>query len=176
MRTKVPVRTKAPMRDTVLTREITDDDWDAILELESGAYQESGLSEGRAALQSRHRASPETCFVLDSDRGVVGYALALPYPVCRFPDLGQREEAAFTSPNLHLHDLVVAEELRGKGLATVLLRRLTATALARTHRRISLVAVGDSEKFWSAHGYRPLPGVAVPSDYGANAVYMSKVL
>ncbi|MGI5346988.1 GNAT family N-acetyltransferase [Streptomyces sp. CA-250714] len=157
-------------------RRIVDRDWDAIVELERDAYAALGLSEGRAALQSRASASPGTCFALDVGCRTAGYVLALPYPAFRYPDLERTEDAAvFSAGNLHLHDIVVARPLRRRGLARHLLHHLTRTARARGDERISLVAVGGSARFWSARGFVPHPGVVPPgSGYGTDAVYMSK--
>ena len=168
-------------------RPIADDDWESIAELEFTTYSELGLSEGRAALESRARRSPETSFVLELDRKVAGYVVALPYPSLQYPDLHRpEEEFALTAEgtadecggvNLHLHDLVVAEGVRGRGLAKLLLRRLESIAIqGRRFATISLVSVGDSEGFWAAAGYRPQREVGTPEGYGSQSVYMSKAL
>ncbi|MEU9888861.1 GNAT family N-acetyltransferase [Sphaerisporangium sp. NPDC051011] len=161
------------MSHDVRVRQISDGDWDGIAALEADVYTGAGLSEGRAVLESRAVPSPGTCFLLECGRRPAGYVLALPYPMFRCPDLAREEERAFRSRNLHLHDLVIAEAFRGRGLARRLLRHLQAAARAKTYERISLVAVADSEPFWSAHGYRPHPDVGLPGGYGAHAVYMS---
>jgi len=157
-------------------RHIADDDWDSIVALEAGAYTDCGLSEGLAALESRASASPATCFVLDVDRQTVGYVLALPYPAFRYPDLTRPETTGFRSDNLHLHDLVIAGRFRGQGLAKHLLHHLVTAAGSRQHNRISLIAVGGSDSFWSANGYRAHHEVALSSSYGEKAVYMSKAV
>ncbi|MCI3275124.1 GNAT family N-acetyltransferase [Streptomyces cylindrosporus] len=160
--------------DGVRIRHLADADWDAVVELESHAYAALGLSEGRAALRSRADASPETCFVLDVGGQPAGYLLALPYPPFKYPDLERSEPAgARATRNLHLHDLVVTERLRGRGLGQCLLEHLSLAAGARGFERISLIAVGRSERFWSARGFTAYPGIA-PGGYGANAVYMSR--
>jgi ornithine decarboxylase len=155
-------------------RPIFDGDWDSIVALESGVYAKSELSEDRAALESRGRASPSTSFVLDDGERIVGYLLALPYPMFRYPDLTRVEGDVVASDNLHLHDLVIGDDFRGNGFARRLLRQLTETAGSQGYERISLVAVGGSDSFWSAHGYRAHPEVTLPGSYGANAVYMSR--
>ncbi|MEU1341223.1 GNAT family N-acetyltransferase [Streptomyces sp. NPDC005827] len=174
--------------DGVGIRPITDADWDAIAAMESRAYTQLGLSEGQAALRARADASPETCFVLDVDARPAGYVLALPYPPFSYPGLERAEGVeraegfvrAERSPvpahrprNLHLHDIVVAERLRGGGLGQRLLHHLTLTAGSRGFERISLIAVGRSEPFWTRRGFTAYPGIA-PGGYGANAVYMSR--
>ncbi|MER6530164.1 GNAT family N-acetyltransferase [Streptomyces sp. NPDC001508] len=154
-------------------RAIADADWPHVAALEADTYAGSSLTEGRAALESRGRASPGTCFVLDLDGRIAGYVLALPYPMFRYPDLTRPERLTHHSRNLHLHDLAVAEPLRGRGLGRRLLARLTAVAAARRYERISLVAIDGMEGFWRAHGYRTHHGVHVPPGYGEDAVYMS---
>ncbi|MGI5452627.1 GNAT family N-acetyltransferase [Streptomyces sp. CA-249302] len=160
--------------ESVCVRGITDADWDAVVLMESRAYAGLGLSEGREALRSRADASPDTCFVLDVGAQPAGYLLALPYPAFRYPDLERSEPVgAHATRNLHLHDLVIAERLRGRGLGQRLLDHLSLAAGSRGFERISLIAVGRSERFWSARGFTPYPGVS-PGGYGANAVYMSR--
>ena len=161
------------MGHVVRIRTIADPDWPGVAALEAGAYADSSLSEGRAVLESRGRASPGTCFVLDLDGRVAGYVLALPYPMFRYPDLARPEEVTFRSRNLHLHDLVIAEGLRGRGLGRRLLRHLTAVAGASGYERMSLIAVDGMETFWRANGYRAHREVELPPGYGGNAVYMS---
>ncbi|MGW4023149.1 GNAT family N-acetyltransferase [Streptomyces sp. NPDC005009] len=136
-------------------------------------YAPASLSEGAEALRSRGRASPKTCFVLETGDRVAGYVLALPYPRLRYPDLTRPEERAYDSRNLHLHDLVIADDLRGRGLGSRLLRHLTAVARRSSYERISLVAVGGTAGFWAGHGYRPEPGAELHGGYGDGAVYMS---
>ncbi|WP_042402277.1 GNAT family N-acetyltransferase [Streptacidiphilus carbonis] len=170
------------MAEELSIRRIRPDDWDGIVALESRAYAPLGLSEQRAALESRARASPATCFVVEFEsraplrRRVAAYALALPYPRFRYPGLGEPEQEAFRAGNLHLHDLVVAEELRRRGLAARLLARLEVVARTQRHRHVSLVAVAGSESFWSRHGFAVHRDVAAERHYGARAVYMSKPL
>ncbi|MET4656893.1 diaminopimelate decarboxylase/predicted N-acetyltransferase YhbS [Streptomyces sp. PvP037] len=158
----------------VRVRRIAEDDWPRIAALEAEVYAPAALSEGLEALRSRGRASPETCFVLETGARVAGYVLALPYPRHRWPELSRPEERAYDSRNLHLHDLVIADDLRGRGLGSRLLRHLTATAGRSAFERISLVAVGGTEGFWAGHGYRPDPAAGPPGSYGEGAVYLSR--
>ncbi|MFF2524002.1 GNAT family N-acetyltransferase [Streptomyces liangshanensis] len=184
------------MSHDVRIRPISPEDWDGIVALEAGAYTALGLSEERDALESRVRASPATCFALDAGQGPVGYALAgyvlaLPYPEHGYPDLTRAEETTTAAPhdrgdgrngrdrgdrNLHLHDLVIDERLRGRGLARTLLRHLLATARSEGYERISLIAVNGSDTFWAANGFAPHEGVAPEEGYGPGAVYMSRAV
>ncbi|WP_308117296.1 GNAT family N-acetyltransferase [Streptomyces fuscigenes] len=171
-----PSRPSRPLHQGVRIRHLTDDDWTAVVDLEFRTYDPAGLSEGRAALESRVSASPSTCFVLDVDRRLAGYVLALPYPEHAYPELAEADPTAFESGNLHLHDMVVADSLRGRGLGRHLLRHLSATALTRGFRRISLVAVGGSDTFWAGNGFVAQRDVVPSGGYGPDAVYMSRAV
>ena len=153
-------------------RPIDAGDWSTIAELEAAEYAPRGLSESRAALESRW--AKETSFVLDGGERLGGYVLALPYPPNRFPDPGRPETTAYHSANLHLHDIVVSAELRGRGWGTRLLRHLTDAARSFRYERISLIAVDGAAGFWSTRGFRAHPEVTLPAGYGPGAVYMSR--
>ncbi|MFI6049473.1 GNAT family N-acetyltransferase [Streptomyces violascens] len=155
----------------VAVRPLAERDWDAIVALEAGAYAQDGLSEGREALKSRCAAG--TCFVLEHEGRVGGYLLALPYPPFTSPDLSRAEDADHPSRNLHAHDLVIAEHLRGRGLGPRLLAHLLAVARELAYDRISMVAVRGAHVLWAQLGYRAHPEVGLPASYGTNAVYMS---
>ncbi|WP_316525530.1 GNAT family N-acetyltransferase [Kitasatospora brasiliensis] len=157
-------------------RLLREEDWDGVVALEERAYAASGLSEGREALRSRHRASPDTCFVLEHAGGLGGYLLALPYPLFRCPDLSRSEDGGVHSTNMHAHDLVIAEELRGRGLSQRMLRHLEHTARAGGYRTASLVAVRGSHVLWTPLGYRARPEIDLPESYGTRAVYMAMPL
>ncbi|MFI2609145.1 GNAT family N-acetyltransferase [Kitasatospora sp. NPDC018619] len=160
-------------------RLLREEDWDEVVALEERAYAASGLSEGREALRSRHAASPDTCYVLEHPGGLGGYLLALPYPLYRCPDLSRSEDAAGPGErptNLHAHDLVISERLRGRGLSLRMLRHLEGTARAAGYRSVSLVAVRGSHVLWTPLGYRARPEIDLPESYGTRAVYMAMPL
>ncbi|MGW3172941.1 GNAT family N-acetyltransferase [Streptomyces sp. NPDC001153] len=152
-------------------RGVTEADWPAVVALEAEAYADTALTEGEAVLRSR--ASAGTCLVLDLDGRIAGYALALPYPRFRCPDLTRAERAAHCSTNLHLHDLVITAPLRRRGLGSRMARHLTGIARARGFETMSLIAVAGKEPFWRANGYRAHREAHVPAGYGSGAVYMS---
>ncbi|MCL2555162.1 MAG: GNAT family N-acetyltransferase [Actinomycetia bacterium] len=164
------------MSREVRVRSVAEGDWPGIVALEGRTYAPLGLSEEPSVLRSRARSSPATCFVLEAGGRLAGYLLALPYPASAYPDLARTEVTAFRSRNLHLHDLVIAEDLRGRGLGRRLLHHLTATARSSGYEEISLVAVGGSDTFWSANGFTAR-GTALPAEgYGVNPVYMSRAV
>ncbi|MFI2710578.1 GNAT family N-acetyltransferase [Micromonospora sp. NPDC018662] len=159
---------------SVVPQPVTDENWPHVVALEAQAYAESGLSERPEALASRLGRS--TSFVLADGSTVAGYVLALPYPRFRVPDLDRVETTPFRSPNLHLHDLVVAPGYRRRGLGGRLLTHLSTEARRQAYRTVSLVAVGDSAGFWTARGFRRHPEITLPAGYGPGAAYMSRPL
>ncbi|MET8541188.1 GNAT family N-acetyltransferase [Kitasatospora sp. NPDC004799] len=161
------------MSEELRIRQLAEGDWDAVVALEHDAYAADGLSEGREALQSRALGSPETCFVLEQRGTVRGYLLSLPYPPLRCPDLARPEETAYASDNLHVHDLVIAEELRGRDVALGFIRHFRARAEEQGYQRISMVAVRGADILLRLLGYRAHREVPVPACYGRRAVYMS---
>ncbi|OKJ09351.1 GNAT family N-acetyltransferase [Kitasatospora sp. CB01950] len=163
------------MTGEFLIRQLADGDWDAVVALEHDAYAADGLSEGREALQSRARRSPETCYVLEQHGAVRGYLLSLPYPPLECPDLAVPEQdGAVESDNLHVHDLVLAEELRGRELASNLMDHVHARAVEGGFTQISMVAVRGSDILLRFFGYRAHREVSLPASYGRRAVYMSR--
>lgn len=164
------------MRESGEIRLLAEEDWDAVAALEQRAYAADGLHEGEEVLRSRHRTSPSTCFVLEYEGKFGGYLLALPYPLGLCPDLSLVEEREAAGSNLHLHDLVIAERVRGRGLARRMHAHLSTAGRAAGYRTSSLVAVHSTEGMWSALGYRARPGTSLPSSYGRNAIYMTQEL
>ncbi|MGC4950265.1 GNAT family N-acetyltransferase [Streptomyces sp. DT224] len=164
------------MTDSGMIRLLREEDWGEVVAWEQRAYSASGLSEGEEALRSRHRASPSTCFVLEYEGAFGGYLLALPYPLGRCPDLSLPEQGGPAATNLHLHDLVIAERVRGRGLAPRVLRHLEEAGRAAGYRTLSLVAVHGTQGMWAALGYRARPGTPLPASYGPDAVYMVREL
>jgi GNAT superfamily N-acetyltransferase len=160
----------------IRVRPVAEGDWAGITRLENRTYAPLGLSEEPAALRSRARSSPATCFVLEVGGWLGGYLLALPYPESAFPDLTRAEATAFHSRNLHLHDLVIAEDVRGQGLGRRMLHHLTAVARSAGYQEISLVAVGGSDTFWSANGFTARDAQVPADGYGVRPVYMSRAV
>jgi GNAT superfamily N-acetyltransferase len=156
-------------------RYIKNRDWEEIVALERQTYL-SVLSENRAALTSKNSASPSTCFVLEVEGQVVGYLLSLPYPRFEYPHLAQAESMAYRSQNLHVHDMVIAEPYRGRGMARRLLDQLMLAAEREGYQWLSLVAVSGSRFFWKIQGYDVYPEIVLPKSYGEGAVYMSRAM
>ncbi|MFJ9928440.1 GNAT family N-acetyltransferase [Streptomyces misionensis] len=162
------------MEHRIHIREISARDWPRLAALEHEAYAHLLLAEGEELLRSRAASSPATCFALDADGRLAGYALALPYPHLDCPDPTRPEHAVHhATTNLHLHDLVISAPLRRRGIGSRLARHVTGVAAALGFETVSLVAVDGKETFWRGNGYEPHHEARVPAAYGRDALYMS---
>ncbi|MET0494080.1 MAG: GNAT family N-acetyltransferase [Actinoplanes sp.] len=159
---------------TATVRALRDTDWDGVAALEATAYRDLGLSEGLELL--RGRAAAGTSFVLDAGGKIAAYLLALPLPYGCFPDLAAPSPGSRRVADLHLHDLVVDPAHRRSGAGSRLVEHLLAAARAHEYTRVSLVAVGGSDVFWTRQGFRARPEVTVSAGYGPGALYMSRTL
>jgi ornithine decarboxylase len=156
-----------------MLRPLAETDWPGVAALESAAYTPLGLSEGLDRLRSR--AGSGTSFVVSVGDAIAGYVLALPYPYGTAPELASAGSLT-DSPDLHLHDLVIAAAHRGAGLGSRLAGHLLSVARGSGFSRVSLVSVGGSGAFWTRHGFDPRPEVPAPAGYGPGATYMSRSL
>lgn len=127
----------------------------------------------------RRALAPDLCLVLDHAGLVAGYLIAHPWTNAGPPALDTLL-GALPEPSgaVHLHDLVIAPELRGRGLADGAIERLQARARSRWPC-IRLVAVAGKEAFWARRGWRPVAAAAgedALASYGPQAVAMVKPL
>lgn len=150
--------------------------WNNILEIQGEAYQEVGL-EDVEVLKSKVAASPDTCFVSVSEKGVVlGYLLAHPWSGAQPPKLFEPLPCIEASEYLYLHDMAVSAQSKGQGIGRSMFEALFKVALRMGANKIRLVAVQGSGDFWALFGFREIPGASVYSSYGKHAVLMEKVL
>ncbi|WP_416357953.1 GNAT family N-acetyltransferase [Aureimonas phyllosphaerae] len=131
--------------------------------------------EDEAVFRDRLSLFPDGSLVLAAPGGgLAAYAIA--YPVRRFAPppldtvLGRLPEGADA---LYIHDVAVAPEWRGRGLAEPAIARLLA--LAEPFGAAVLVSVYGTPPFWARHGFRPVEDEALTSklaSYGEDAVFM----
>jgi ribosomal protein S18 acetylase RimI-like enzyme len=128
--------------------------------------------EGRACFEERLALAPESCFVLEGERGVAGYLIAYPWPHGAIPPLdtllGGLPESR---ESWYLHDLALLPEARGGGNA----RAGLALLFDQLDAPIALVSVNESAAFWQAQGFVPQDDPelrAKLSSYGPDARYM----
>lgn len=131
--------------------------------------------EDEAVFRDRLALFPDGSLVLPAPGGgLAAYCIA--YPVRRFAPppldtmLGRLPEDADA---LYIHDVAVAPEWRGRGLAEPAIARLLA--LAEPFGTAVLVSVYGTPPFWARHGFRPVEDAALApklASYGEDAVFM----
>ncbi|MEF2552342.1 GNAT family N-acetyltransferase [Aurantimonas sp. A2-1-M11] len=135
-----------------------------------------GLPEEEAVFADRLRLFPAGCLVLeDAAGGVAGYAIAHPWTEGAPPKL---DTVLGTLPQpadrFFIHDVVVAPEMRGQGLAAPAVERLLEEA-DTTYASAALVSVYGTVPFWTRFGFVEAPD-ALPDGalaaYGRDARFM----
>lgn len=155
-------------------RQITEDNWRGILEIQDEAYYEVG-SEELEVLKSKQSASPETCFVCVSDQDeTLGYLLAHPWNRTEPPKLYEPLLDTENSDSLYLHDMAVSPNSKGQGIGQSMMAKLAEVAELKRIKRITLVAIQGAESFWSMQGFKVISKGNTCSSYGDNAVLMEK--
>ena len=132
--------------------------------------------EDPAVFADRLALFPAGSLVLVAGGALGGYALAYPCASFRPPPLDTvLGRLAPDADVLYIHDVALAPERRGAGLAVPGIERLLA--LAAPFGRAELVSVYGTAPFWGRFGFRDEtarvpPGRLAP--YGADARYMAR--
>lgn len=133
--------------------------------------------EERACFEERLALHAPGCFVLqDEADSVKGYLVAYPWRRGDIPPLNALLGAIPEDADiLYLHDLALATEARGRGLAGPIVERLAEQARAEGWPGIALVAVNDAAGFWARNGFAVCDSsrtAAQLASYGEGAHYM----
>lgn len=153
-------------------RPIQDADWPAILRLQAAAYHAFD-PESEAVMRSKQQLGPHSCLVADAAGQVVGYCLAHPWKADEPAGLDTLYPAPAGHSSLYIHDVVVAADWRGQGIAEAFLQRLTRQQPALP-AQLALVAVQGADRFWRRHRFRAVPCRKDLDAYGPGAVYMQR--
>lgn len=149
--------------------------WPEIIGLQRQAYIHL-LPESEIVLKSKWQSAPETCFVCRMENKVVAYLLAHGWSGEILPKLHQVMVGPLDSERLLIHDLVVSPQQAGHGIGSRLVLHTIETAREHRYRQATLVAVQGASPFWAKMGFVKDLSLQVSSDYGADAVAMSKSL
>jgi len=151
---------------------ISDNSWHGILKVQEEAY--TGLPpEEINVLKSKWKVSPKTCFVFQTiDEEIVGYLLAHSWNSNVPPKLFEELPNKTTGDILYLHDLAVINNARGMGVGKQLSNKLIETAKLQKFKRVLLVAVQESERYWFHLGFREIHNVPICVSYGSDAKLM----
>lgn len=156
--------------DQYVIRSMRPEDIDGIMTVQQKAYFAIEPEQADVML-SRFLCAPNCCFVCEKNNRIYGYLLGHPWSGDRVPPLHKKLE---TLPQpcefLYLHDMAVAPEARGHGIAKKLFEQFRITAFQLKLRSSRLVAIQGAEKFWAALGYRI---IRTEETYGTSAFVMS---
>ena len=114
----------------------------------------------------------------DAAGDLSGYAIFHPWIYGEPPRLNQYfEQIQDTCECLHLHDIVVADELRGRGHTSAFIRIFLEAAKNKDKPKATLVAVGGTESLWRHFGFQD-PGLQSSKDallsYSETSIYMAR--
>ncbi|WP_127145067.1 GNAT family N-acetyltransferase [Pelagibacterium montanilacus] len=151
-------------------------DIDAMVEIAARVHP--GYPEDRAVLNERVALAPATCRMLSAGDTALGYLIAHPGRLGVIAPLNSLMGALPEAPDtLYLHDIALLPEARGAGAATDAVAWLTGIALPCG--AMSLVAVNNSEPFWTSHGFVRRNDPALDpklASYGLGTAYMVRLL
>ena len=135
-----------------------------------------------ACFAERLSLAPSWCFALDDGSGKLkGYLLGWPWPLGRIPPLNSLVGALTKErQTVFIHDLALAPEAAGRGLAAAVVERVTAQAVTAGFETIALVAVNNTAAFWRRQGFREAEVEAGFREklaaYGEDARYMVRAV
>lgn len=161
-------------------RHVAEADLDAVMRVQALCYPPA-MQEPRAVVLSRIRAAGGTSLVACGADGVCAYVFAYPSTLGAVTRLDSQFHVAAQPDTLYVHDLAVSPPALGRGLARALVARLLDAGRARGLAHSALVAVQDSEAFWTGLGYGQCAALdedarAALATYPGSARYMTRRL
>lgn len=160
---------------------MTQGDLAAVLTVQHQCYA-AAFHEPLEAFASKWTASPDTCWVAESEGAVCAYLVCLPIEQQGLPPLHATAFQRSPHPDwLYLHDLAIGPGARGTGLAPQLIERALGKARDMALPGAGLIAVQDSSAFWRRFGFEidtseQLVTTEKLHSFGADAVFMSRAL
>ncbi len=160
-------------------RPIRATDLDAVLRVQAACYPPA-MQEPARVVAARIEQAGDTSFVaVHQDGAILAYVFAYRSRLGAVTPLGASFEVDAAGDALYLHDLAVAPQAAGLGLARCLAAGLLAHAREARLAWCALVSVQDSRGFWERLGYRAAgcdgedarTGLA---SYPAPALYMTR--
>lgn len=157
----------------VALRLLRADDLPAVLAIQRAAYGD-GYQESAMVLGRKRELAPAACWIAHAGQTAVGYVFAHPWSDTGAPPLHAPLAALPAAADRgFVHDLAVAPDARGLGVAAALFARVRAWSSAAGHRGMCLVALADAVQFWARQGFSPLPAI-LPAAYGDGACLMER--
>lgn len=150
-------------------RLLMESDISQVLTVQTTCYRPE-LIESRSAFLRKLTLFPSGCFGSFECGQMVGYVFAHPWVRGTTVPL---DSSDYLLPGnidcMYVHDLAVVATARGKGVAPSLIQALSDAASTQHLKTFALVAVQDSEKYWTRWGFRTQYsleyGTGVPAHY-----------
>lgn len=155
-------------------------DLPAVMAIQAQAYPPA-MNEAESVFAQRLQVSPDYCWVAEDRKGLAGYLFCYRSQHGKITALGAGFTPSETGDCLYLHDLAIARQARGSGVAGQLIKQALAAGQSMKLRHAALVSVQGAQPFWAKHGFRPA-AVDDPkqaknlSSYPPPASYMSQPL
>ena len=155
-------------------------DLPAVLDVQRACYPGDFLEDAATFTQRLQSPGNLSCVAMQ-DGVVCAYLAAYRSRPGKLTPLNGGFDTVAQPDTLYLHDLAVAPQAAGQGLAQRLVGHLWAHAAEERLQHSALVSVQGSQPFWERLGYRvqtlddPLQQRHLDS-YGAGACYMAKTL
>ena len=150
-------------------------DIETVLLLQAAAYGGIELEQADAFLHKLEYA-PAGCWVAEDADGVCAYVFSHPGRWLKPPAIGAVLTTAVQADCWYLHDLVVAEHVRGQQLALRLLGQVQRQAQSAGFARLALISLQQAVRYWVACGFTPVePTSSLQTklyEYGVGACYM----
>ncbi|MFZ6746423.1 GNAT family N-acetyltransferase [Undibacterium sp. JH2W] len=165
---------------TVLLRNMQADDLARVYRIQSQVYA-TEMVEAAELLANRLATAPACAWVAEQDQQLAAYLAAYPSLNGRISALGQDFQVAQPANALYLHDMAVAPEQAGKGLARTLLEFALTYARQQGWQYACLVSVQSTRAYWQRLGFLEQTElnqeqIAKLATYMGPAYYMSRRL
>lgn len=148
-----------------------------ILDIQTHCYEEQ-FHETLTVLEAKLELSPESCWVVEGDAALKGYLFAHPWFSAAPPAWNEvLSHLPDTADCFYLHDLAVAPNARGQGVAEALIKAARQEARRMGFTLAALTAVQGSVPFWNKQGFKPCDNKVGSGEqhlktYGDDAAFM----
>lgn len=136
--------------------------------------------EDDAVFTERLHLAPQGCFLLELDGQACGYLFSHPWLAEDIPPLNTLLGRLPEKPGTwYLHDIALMPQARSRGETTPIIRHLFALAQAANLPSVSLVAVNNSQPFWTRLGFRDASSEKLKQkllSYDGEARYMARLI
>ena len=148
----------------ITVRHIRPEDLDHIDAIGTASYP-ANYYEDPASFWSKIAGYPAGVWVAELTGELAGYVIGFPYLRGQIHPINALYTAIERPNCFYIHDLCVAKEYRGQGVANAMAQK----ALEHAWPITALVAVNDSRRFWAKYGFTDIHALDY---YGLPAMYM----